>query len=94
MMNVVSSLCASETDGELLWTTMACRQGPCHGCLKKPKKPCIKKVQNFVGFFFFIFACLNRFLQWAVTALPACMRISAVTEQHPSLREIAGSFST
>lgn len=38
MMNVVSSLCASETDGESLWTTIACRQGPWHGYLKKKKK--------------------------------------------------------
>jgi len=37
-MNVVSSPCASETDGESLWTTIACRQGPWHGCLKKASK--------------------------------------------------------
>lgn len=61
---------------------------------KKTQKTLHKKGTKFCRVFFFIFACLNRFLQWAVTALPACMRISAVTEQHPSLREIAGSFST
>lgn len=38
MMNVVSSLCVSETDGESLWTTIACRQGPWHICLEQPPK--------------------------------------------------------
>lgn len=88
------SLCASETDGESLWTTIACRQGPWCGCLKTPQKMYIKKRYEVLWFFFLHICLLNdRFLQRAVTALPACMRIHAVTEQHPSLREMTDSFS-
>ena len=84
MMNVVSSLCASETDGESLWTTIACRQGPRHRCLKNPWKPYIKERCKVLWFFFHICLFDDRFLQRAVTTLPACMLISAVAEQHPS----------
>lgn len=53
------SLCASETDGESLWTTIACRQGPWHSCLKTSQKPYIKQRYKVLWFFFFyIFACL------------------------------------
>lgn len=50
MMNVVCSLCASETDGESLWTTIASRQGPWHGCLKKTLKN-LHKSTKFGGVF-------------------------------------------
>lgn len=52
-----------------------------------------KQGTKFCGLFFHICLLDDRFFQHAVTGLPACMRISAVAEQHLCLGEMMDRFS-